>query len=46
MLFGLGSNARVDRIEIFWPDGRTQELLEPGGEPDFGIDQNEASYGS
>ena len=32
LLFGLGSDTTIDKVTVYWPSGKTQELagLEPG----------------
>jgi len=43
LLFGLGTNAQIDRIEILWPNGQTQELPSLDANQTITIDQKEAS---
>ena len=41
LYFGLGKSAKVDRIEVRWPAGETQSLVERCRQPDDRIDGGE-----
>ncbi|HWC74290.1 MAG TPA: FG-GAP-like repeat-containing protein, partial [Gemmatimonadales bacterium] len=43
--FGLGTNTRVDSLEVRWPDGRTQLLTDVAADQTITIKQQAASAG-
>lgn len=42
--FGLGKEARVDTVEILWPDGKQQHLLNVAASQNITVNYQEAEY--